>query len=172
MEWRQVTFNVFDTPDDPGNFNQRINTIRTQLDQANVPWLDAIRQFQVPDEAALKRQLSTVVQQGGEGLMLHHTDALWEAGRNSNILKLKPYDDAEATIIGYEPGQGRLAGQTGALIVRLENNGAILRLGSGLSDALRQHPPPIGSQVTYRYRGTTNSGLPRFATFWRRREDE
>ena len=35
----------------------------------------------------------------------------------------------------------------------------------------RRQPPPIGSVVTYRFRGTTGSGLPRFATYLRVRED-
>ena len=40
-------------------------------------------------------------------------------------------------------------------------------LGSGLSDAQRRDPPAIGSEVTYRYRDLTGSGLPRFASFLR-----
>jgi DNA ligase-1 len=43
-------------------------------------------------------------------------------------------------------------------------------LGSGLPDALRRHPPPRGSSVTYRYHDLTDSGLPRFATFLRLHE--
>jgi DNA ligase-1 len=47
-----------------------------------------------------------------------------------------------------------------------------LRLGAGFSDADRADPPPVGSWVTYRYRGLhAGSGLPRFASFLRVRED-
>jgi DNA ligase-1 len=45
-------------------------------------------------------------------------------------------------------------------------------LGSGLTDAQRADPPPLGAQVTYRYRGLTPSGIPRFATLLRVREAE
>jgi len=45
-------------------------------------------------------------------------------------------------------------------------------LGSGLSDAQRAAPPAVGAQVTYRYRGLTPSGIPRFATLLRVREAE
>ena len=41
----------------------------------------------------------------------------------------------------------------------------------GVSDAERDAPPPIGSWVTYRFRGTHDSGLPRFASFVRVRHD-
>ncbi|MDD7568313.1 MAG: DNA ligase, partial [[Actinobacillus] rossii] len=34
----------------------------------------------------------------------------------------------------------------------------------------RTTPPPIGSVITYKYRGLTNSGKPRFATYWRKKK--
>ena len=54
----------------------------------------------------------------------------------------------------------------GALEVRTPEGRQFL-IGSGLSDALRRDPPPIGSVVTYRYRDLTGTGLPRFASFLR-----
>ena len=50
-------------------------------------------------------------------------------------------------------------------------DGRRFRLGSGLTDAQRANPPPIGSLVTYRYNGLTSKGLPRFARFQRLRLD-
>ena len=44
-------------------------------------------------------------------------------------------------------------------------------LGTGFSDADRQRPPAIGSLVTYRFRGLSDGGIPRFASFMRVRED-
>jgi DNA ligase-1 len=46
-------------------------------------------------------------------------------------------------------------------------DGQRFRLASGLSDAQRRAPPPLGSVVTYRYRERTPNGLPRFASFMR-----
>jgi DNA ligase-1 len=43
-------------------------------------------------------------------------------------------------------------------------------IGSGLSEAERRDPPPIGSLITYRYRDLTPGGVPRFATYLRRHE--
>ena len=52
-------------------------------------------------------------------------------------------------------------------------SGQRFRLGSGFTDGQRANPPPVGSWVTYRYRGLhARSGLPRFATFVRVRADE
>ena len=102
--------------------------------------------------------------------MLRRDDAPYRGGRSDDLLKLKSFEDAEAMVVGHVPGKGKYAGQTGALIVELPD-GRRLRLGSGLTDALRRAPPPIGSVVTYRYNGTHAGGLPRFARFWRVRGD-
>jgi DNA ligase-1 len=45
--------------------------------------------------------------------------------------------------------------------------GVRFKIGTGLSDAQRRNPPPVGSVVTYRYRGMTDAGVPRFASFVR-----
>ena len=45
------------------------------------------------------------------------------------------------------------------------------KLGTGLTDAQRQNPPALDTRVTYRYRGLSDSGVPRFASFVRARDD-
>jgi DNA ligase-1 len=72
-------------------------------------------------------------------------------------------------VLAHLPGQGKHAGMLGALRVRNEAGQEFL-LGSGFSLAQRRAPPPIGSLVTYRYRGLGAGGLPRFATFLRQLE--
>ena len=67
-------------------------------------------------------------------------------------------------VIGYSPGKGKYKGMLGALIVKT-STGMQFKLGSGLSDEQRRHPPALGSWVTYRYLGFTNKGKPRFASF-------
>ena len=44
-------------------------------------------------------------------------------------------------------------------------------VGRALSDELCESPPPVGSTVTYRFRGLNDSGIPRFASFMRVRDD-
>lgn len=43
-------------------------------------------------------------------------------------------------------------------------------IGSGYTDATRQHPPAVGTVITYTYQGLTRKGLPRFARYLRVRE--
>ena len=115
-----------------------------------------------------------MVSGGGEGLVLHRASALHTAGRSDDVRKLKPVDDAEARVVALEPGRGKYADMTGALWVEWPaSEGATIRfkLGTGLSDAQRHSPPPVGSWVTFRYRGTTDKGVPRFASLLRMAED-
>ena len=169
-EWRQVRYMIFELPGAPGTFAQRAEQIREAVKQANVPWLREIEQFRVVDRDSLKKRMKEVVKAGGEGLMLHRADAPYETGRSDTLLKMKPWEDAEAVVIGHLPGKGKHAGQMGALRVRAED-GREFSLGNGFTDRVRSDPPPVGTTVTYRYHDLTRSGLPRFASFLRVRLD-
>lgn len=169
-EWRQVRYMIFELPDAPGDFSARAEAIRRIVAAAETPWLQAVEQFRIAEPLALQKRLEAIVEAGGEGLMLHRADAPYLTGRSDVLLKLKPWEDAEARVLAHLPGQGKHRGRVGALLVETEA-GQRFRVGSGLSDALRIAPPPIGSLITYRYRARTKSGLPRFATYLRRRDE-
>ncbi|WP_298573768.1 DNA ligase [uncultured Luteimonas sp.] len=168
--WRRVRFMVFDLPAHPGGFDQRLQRLRVLLAGAGVAWLRPVPQQRFADAAALEARLQAVVSAGGEGLMLHHRHALYRAGRSDGLLKLKPWQDAEARVVGHTAGRGKYAGMLGALVVE-RPDGLRFRLGSGLSDAQRASPPAVGSHVTYRYNGLTGKGVPRFARFLRVRHE-
>jgi DNA ligase-1 len=168
--WRKVHFMVFDLPAQAGTFDQRLPVLQATIAQLGVPWVQVVRQVKVRDHHALQALMQKTVKQGGEGLMLHRGTSLYRAERNDDLLKVKPHDDAEAKVVAYLPGKGKHEGRVGALLVEMPD-GKRFRLGTGLSDAQREAPPPIGTLVTYRYRGVNDSGIPRFASFLRVRED-
>ena len=161
-EWRRVRFHAFELPAGEGLFEQRAATLKAMASDVVVP----VEHWRLPSNAALREKLAAVVAGGGEGLMLHRADAPLASGRSDLLLKLKPHADAEAVVVGHEPGKGRLSGQLGALELETPE-GVRFRLGAGLTDAQRRDPPPIGSVVTYRYRDLTPAGKPRFASFLR-----
>ncbi len=167
--WRQLRFMVFDVPSEPGDFDARLRRMRTLLMPAPAPHLAMVEQFRVATPQALRARLDATVAAGGEGLMLHRGDSHYHAGRSDDLLKYKPYDDAEATVVAHLPGKGKYQGLLGAIEVQ-SDDGLRFRLGSGLSDAQRRDPPPLGSRITYAYNGRTVNGLPRFARFLRVRE--
>lgn len=166
--WRDVRYMLFDQPGGTGDFDTRLRALRAIVAAAGVPWLQIVPQRRVADRASLQRLLADTVAGGGEGLMLHRADAHWQPGRSGALLKLTPWLDAEARVIGYVAGKGRLQGKVGALLVEADD-GRRFRIGSGLTDAVRTNPPPIGALVTYRYRELTPAGLPRFPRHLRER---
>jgi DNA ligase 1 len=161
---------VFDLPTHPGVFTERLHAYQALVDGLGQAWVVAVPQERVADHAQLLRRLDQVVRAGGEGLMLHRGDAPYRAERNDDLLKLKTHEDAEARVTGYEPGRGKHLGRMGALVVETPQ-GLRFRIGSGFTDEQRRHPPPVGSWITYRFRGQHDSGLPRFATYVRVRTD-
>jgi DNA ligase-1 len=169
-EWRQVHYLVFELPGAAGDFSARVQRMQALVAQADVPWLQAVEQTRVADRAALKQRLDAVVHAGGEGLMLHRADAPYLTGRSDVLLKLKPWQDAEAVVVGYMPGKGKYQGMTGALEMDMPD-GQRFRIGSGLTDSLRRQPPPIGTRITYRYQNLTKRGVPRHPRYLRVRED-
>ena len=164
--WREVRYMLFELPDAPGSFEERARSIVALVRGAGCPALQAVEQTRVGNRADLKHRLDRTVAQGGEGLMLHLASAPYATGRSDVLLKLKPYLDTEAKVVGHRPGKGKHAGRMGALELQTPA-GLRFRLGTGFSDAQRSDPPPIGSLVTYRYRDLTPSGRPRFASFLR-----
>ncbi|WP_286019621.1 DNA ligase [Candidatus Venteria ishoeyi] len=162
--WKEIKLMVFDLPRHKGSFTQRLQVL-SQVFQANTsPYLALIKQFRVQDEAELMKNLQQVTRQGGEGLMLHHQDALYIQGRTADLLKLKPVQEGVAIVIGYKPGKGKFQGMVGSLKLR-DKQGREFYVGSGLSDQQRKYAPPISSMVRFKYQGLTKNGLPRFPVF-------
>jgi hypothetical protein len=89
---------------------------------------------------------------GGEGLMLRKAAALHRGGRNTDLLKVKEFQDDEAIVTGHEEGAGRLAGLLGALVCRARN-GMVFKVGSGFTDEQRSFAkaPKVGSVITYKF---------------------
>lgn len=170
-EWQTLRFMVFDLPGHPGAFSDRWQALQGLAQASPHETWGLVTQTRLDNDAALQAQLVRIVAEGGEGLMLHHGAGHYRSGRSPHLLKLKAQADAEALVIGHEPGQGALSGLVGALRVQTPES-LVFRLGSGLSLAERQAPPPVGAWVSYRYRGHHASGVPRFATFWRVRPPE
>lgn len=169
--WHTLHFMVFDLPAHPGPFAERYAALKSLLARLALPWVHPVEQFKVADQAGLRIALDRVIKNGGEGLMLHRTTSLYQAGRSDDLLKLKPYLDAEAKVIAHLPGKGKNQGALGALLVETPK-GLRFRIGTGFSDEQRRNPPALGSWVTYRYIGLNEgSGIPRFASFMRVRED-
>ncbi|MBS0454953.1 MAG: DNA ligase [Proteobacteria bacterium] len=168
--WREVHFMVFDLPQQSGTFTQRLAALRRLLPVTTAPWLVPVPQQRATTHEDLQALLERTVRGGGEGLMLHRGNAIYRGERSNDLLKVKTFDDADARVVAYVDGKGRHTGRMGALVVEMPD-GRRFKLGSGFSDAQRRTPPAVGSWVSYRFNGSTDNGLPRFARFLRERPD-
>ena len=168
-DWSTLKLHVFDVPHAQGNLYQRLAVLQEWLKahpQANIV---CIAQHEVRNFAQVQAFLRQIEAGGGEGVMLRDPNAAYAAGRSNQLLKLKSHQDAECTVTAHHAGKGKYTGKLGAFTCR--NEYGEFRIGSGLSDADRGNPPPVGTVITYRYRGFTAKGLPRFPTYVRVRSD-
>lgn len=165
-EWKNVKYMVFDAPELKQPFRDRIKKMKEVFSKIKSPYIGLLDHRICKSRSELNEELAVVQNLGGEGLMIRNPNSHYECRRSRTLLKVKTFDDDEATIIGHEPGSGKYIGMCGALRCR---NGAGIEfsVGSGLNDAMRAKPPKIGVKITYKHQGVSNRGVPRFPTFLR-----
>lgn len=162
--WRQIRYIVFDAPALGEPFERRTEYLNELVRKHGPQYAVAHPQTRCQGIAHLKNELQRVEALGGEGLMLRQPASLYVVGRSSTLLKVKTFHDAEARVIGHQPGAGRHKGRLGALLVQLPDR-TEFSVGTGLSDAERESPPAVGSLVTFRYQELSDGGVPRFPSY-------
>jgi DNA ligase-1 len=138
---------------------------------------------------------NTLLDGGGEGIMVRDPALGFNPKREHGILKCKPSHDDEAVVTGFTSGAktdkgSKLLGMIGALIT--EYNGKRLELAgltneerefdtwamAELAEALPGTDMPndtqgkqfkVGDTVTFKYRELSDDGIPKDARYWRKR---
>ena len=162
--WREIRFLVFDAPGHGGAFEARVRHYHEYITGRRLEFVRAHAHEPCRGVDHLRAELKRVEALGGEGLMLRRPGSAYEVGRSHSLLKVKSFFDAEARVVGHQAGAGRHRGRLGALLVELQD-GTGFAVGSGLSDAERGDPPPVGSIITFRYQELSDGGVPRFPTY-------
>ncbi|OGQ95095.1 MAG: DNA ligase [Deltaproteobacteria bacterium RIFOXYD12_FULL_57_12] len=168
--WLDLQYAVFDAPAADGSFVQRLATATDWFAAHHSDYAFVIPQKPVKSKDELRDELRRVESLGGEGLIVRRPDALYAKGRSGDVLKVKSHQDMEATVVAHVPGTGKNRGRMGALLVELPN-GIRCKIGTGFTDEERKNPPPVGATITFKYRGLYPSGIPKFPSFFRIRED-
>ncbi|MCU0659109.1 MAG: DNA ligase [Polyangiaceae bacterium] len=168
--WKEIVFVVFDLPALDAPFEERLAQGKQVLDALGSPHARYLEQQRCRGVDHMRDELRRVEALGGEGLMMRQPGSRYEVGRSSTLLKVKSFFDAEARVVGHQPGAGKHKGRLGALLVEMPD-GTSFSVGTGLSDEERKNPPPIGSVITYRYQELSTGGVPRFPSFVAVRED-
>lgn len=162
--WQEVRYLVFDAPAVDSPFEERIEVIDELLRERRPKYAAPHAHAVCRGLAHLREELARIEQLGGEGVMLREPASKYEIGRSQTLLKVKNFHDAEARVIGHEPGRGRHKGRLGALLVELPE-GTQFSVGTGLSDAERERPPALGTFINFRYQELSDAGVPRFPTY-------
>lgn len=196
-EWSIVKYHLFDIPSyaelhaftgpilpegskwgNQRRFNENYVYLRNQ---AWPEWVTVVNQEQLPVQrtkaiARIQERMDEIVAGGGEGVMLRQPHSVWEAIRSNDLVKLKPQDDAEGTVIGFAMGKGKLEGLVGAFNLDISERfgeGKELEMSGFTEDERRivDGVPvhfPIGTKITFKYSGLTDAGIPKIARYFRK----
>ncbi len=162
--WKELKYLVFDAPDAPGPFEDRMKFLQDGASAWKNPFTTLHDHAPCKGLEHLLEELDRVTALGGEGLMLRKPKSNYERTRSSTLLKVKRFLDREVIVTDYEAGKGRHKGRVGALWVRL-SNGKECKVGTGLKDKDRDNPPAKGSIITVKYQEETPDGLLRFPVY-------
>jgi DNA ligase-1 len=169
--WKNVRYFVFDAPNLDGF---TFDIVYDNLKQLALPdYVEVVEQTVIQSKESLQTFHDEYTAIGGEGVMIRNPNSRYERKRSKNILKVKIFEDAEATVIDHLPGKGRHEGRLGGCICTWtdERNERTFHVGVGFTDAERDNPPKIGDIITFEYFGLTDGGAPRHPKYLRPRLD-
>ena len=200
-EWFNITFQVYDMPEHPGTFEERIKELQKIVRLTRGRWkklreelpypmnkLDCpvvcAKQLKVESDEHLDTVYKKIIANEGEGIMLKDPWSPYEGKRSNYLLKYKPAFDEEAIIVDHRKGEGKYKGLLGAFICKplinhdtyssVDENEDHLFSISGMDDAIRKSyksTHPVGTIISYEHSGKTDKGKPRFGRYTRTRTD-
>ncbi len=191
-----VYYAVFDYHNDcAAPYIDRLKKLSKIILKLKNPRIVELPQYLVNKESEVLELEKEALQDGYEGLILRNCDGSYKFGRSTlreaKLMKLKRFEDDEATILGVEPlyenrneavknalgrterssHQENLVAQkmVGALNVKLKN-GKEFSIGTGFDDATRKDlwarkKDIIGKAVKFKFQELSSDGIPRFPVF-------
>ena len=173
-DFRLLVFDCFQYPDD--HFDIRLASARDAVAADTTGTLEMVPHEEISLSPVLERYESLMVQTGYEGVMVRHPRGPYKQGRSTEregyLLKIKRFEDDEATIVGSieEVSKDNVPkGRLGALIVYHPTFGEF-QVGSGFTADQRQafwhnKEDLIASVITFTYQPSGMGQKPRFPTF-------
>nr|WP_071627122.1 DNA ligase [Poseidonibacter lekithochrous] len=167
-KWEEITYNIFEVPNQKGNFNQRITALKDWIKTNKNTNIRVINQIKCKNKKHLNTYLKILLDKKAEGIIIKNPDISYFTGRNKNILKVKKFKDMEGKVIAINYN---INNTFKSLKIQLSNN-IIFNLGGGFSNKEKINHPKIGDIVTFKYYGLTKYKKPKFASFLRIRKEE
>jgi DNA ligase-1 len=190
--FRYVVFDCYSFPHVP--YTKRVEGILTDGRVMKHNFVTILKPSEIKTLAELTAYEEFAVGKGYEGVMLRSGNSPYKFGRSTlnegYLLKLKRFEDSEATVIGYEEflhndnvatknalGRSersshknglRPGGMLGSLLV--EDDGVQFSIGTGFTEEQRKNlwvlkDALIGRKVKYRFQPSGAKEKPRFPSF-------
>lgn len=137
-----IRFIVWDIVDETSTlpYKYRLDALSSRFFAPGLPYKISLIESRKLDtiEDAYKH-FDEVVAEGGEGIIVKNYDGIWEGKRVKSQGKMKEEHEVELRIIDYTPHR-KSPELNGAFICQTECGKGIFRIGSGLTDYLRETP--------------------------------
>lgn len=93
----------------------------------------------VANDYEAKQVFEQFLTEGQEGIILKTTDGIWENKRSKSLIKFKGELECDLRVVDWEEGTGKNVGRLGALVLESNCGGVRVNVGTGFSDADRNH---------------------------------
>jgi DNA ligase-1 len=167
-------------------FQNRIDELWKVCADLHYLWLQVVPQQLCHTPECVQGCLDSALARGKEGVMLRSPAGIYKFGRSTiqqqGLLKLKPYEDSDARVVGFEElirkDEITKGNTLGALVVRDDRfPGITFNIGTGFSEEERKRiwldqPCLAGKWISYKYQSMGTKNAPRTPVFLRWRTDK
>lgn len=134
----------------------------------DVPYVIVVPYFIAKTMEEAKELYGKFVEDGYEGAILRNANSSYQHFRTDDLIKLKPYEDMEVTILDIiDPGSGNWGGSGKTASVKMSNGKVFTATFKGSYETavqiLKDKDSWIGQEVTITYNGWTGKGTPNYA---------
>ena len=160
-----VQYHVYDVPSMTiAGYSSRLSYLTSQV-YSKITWpVMHVETKVVLDYDEAVKQHKKYLKLGYEGSIYRSFDGKYKGTRSWDLMKFKDFDDAEATIVGYEMGKGKRTGTLGKFIMQ-DDEGVTFGCPPGkgydyndLADMANNITRYIGERATFTYFQRTKAG--------------
>ena len=92
---------IFDAPKLKKPFKTRLAKMKEVVAKCNPDFIEVLEHKICESREQLAEEMDRITEAKGEGVMLRDPESLYENKRSDKLLKVKKFEDAEATVIGH-----------------------------------------------------------------------
>ena len=167
-----VQYHIYDGYEIGGesaSYIYRQGKIDFYIDELNSNYIKKVKSTYITSYDELMSLFNQAIENGEEGLILRKAIMSYEHKRSKYLLKLKPEDDEEMTILDIKEGTGNWSGVAKIITCKMDDGKIFDATFKGsIEDAkecLENKYKWIDKKVTINYNGKTAYGVPQYAQF-------